>query len=217
MIQETALFTEFEVQDCAICLEILDSKQIVFKCGHVFHIDCISIWNKMQSSCPSCRMKIQKDMIFKMDFNVTISYKNKIWEALNILRKFQYEKEFADFREELVSLENQLEASEKTKLRKILSLKEQRDNQMMVSRINQQLLQENALRLDQLLQKKKQIELQKSEIHNLSLKNYQLSQKNSQQNLEILQIKQMKALFEQEHEPLDIGSVQKSLIEEQIK
>lgn len=44
--------------DCAICLaEYVDGEEIrvLPQCGHKFHVQCIDLWLRSHSSCPSCR------------------------------------------------------------------------------------------------------------------------------------------------------------------
>jgi Ring finger domain len=47
--------------ECVICLsELLDgeSGRQLPLCGHSFHADCIDVWFKTHSTCPTCRMEI---------------------------------------------------------------------------------------------------------------------------------------------------------------
>lgn len=57
-------------QNCVICLETLDQenrnksendpfREIILKCGHNFHQNCINSWQMRQSNCPICRLKIE--------------------------------------------------------------------------------------------------------------------------------------------------------------
>ncbi|XP_059665026.1 uncharacterized protein LOC132311219 [Cornus florida] len=45
---------------CAVCLEDLESQQMVMTtpCGHMFHEDCIVPWIKSHGQCPVCRFAL---------------------------------------------------------------------------------------------------------------------------------------------------------------
>lgn len=46
---------------CAICLAEYQEKEmlrIMPKCGHSFHLSCIDIWLRKQSTCPVCRLSV---------------------------------------------------------------------------------------------------------------------------------------------------------------
>ena len=44
------------VDDCCICLEVLlDTEATNLSCGHIFHVECLKIWNQTAQSCPQCR------------------------------------------------------------------------------------------------------------------------------------------------------------------
>ena len=47
---------------CSICLGEYQEKEILRimpKCGHNFHLSCIDIWLRKQSTCPVCRLPLQ--------------------------------------------------------------------------------------------------------------------------------------------------------------
>ena len=44
--------------NCCICLEDIKCG-FKLKCGHYFHIYCITKWLKEDNSCPMCRLKIK--------------------------------------------------------------------------------------------------------------------------------------------------------------
>ncbi|KAL8500128.1 hypothetical protein ACS0TY_019935 [Phlomoides rotata] len=47
---------------CSICLGEYQDKEILRimpKCGHSFHLSCIDIWLRKQSTCPVCRLSLQ--------------------------------------------------------------------------------------------------------------------------------------------------------------
>lgn len=46
---------------CAICLGDYQEKEVLRimpKCGHSFHLSCIDIWLRKQSTCPVCRLSV---------------------------------------------------------------------------------------------------------------------------------------------------------------
>lgn len=46
------------VQECSVCLcELVrgDKTRMLFKCNHVFHVECIDMWFESHSTCPLCR------------------------------------------------------------------------------------------------------------------------------------------------------------------
>ncbi|EDK46569.1 hypothetical protein LELG_04750 [Lodderomyces elongisporus NRRL YB-4239] len=58
----------FDSGSCAICLELIDSEEIVrgLICGHVFHASCLDPWlTKRRACCPMCK----RDYLFKRDYN----------------------------------------------------------------------------------------------------------------------------------------------------
>ncbi|CAJ1949976.1 unnamed protein product [Sphenostylis stenocarpa] len=47
---------------CVICLADYKEKEllrIIPKCGHTFHLSCIDMWLKKQSTCPVCRLSLR--------------------------------------------------------------------------------------------------------------------------------------------------------------
>ncbi|KAH1073655.1 hypothetical protein J1N35_025983 [Gossypium stocksii] len=58
----TETFTSIEDTQCSICLGDYQEKQvqrIMPKCGHNFHLSCIDLWLRKQSTCPVCRLPLQ--------------------------------------------------------------------------------------------------------------------------------------------------------------
>ncbi|XP_021280539.1 RING-H2 finger protein ATL39-like [Herrania umbratica] len=55
-------FSSIEDAQCSICLGDYQEKEllrIMPKCGHNFHLSCIDIWLRKQSTCPVCRLPLQ--------------------------------------------------------------------------------------------------------------------------------------------------------------
>ena len=53
------------ISECVVCLSECKPEEIVKKlppCGHWFHPDCIDKWLATHSTCPVCRLDIQKAM-----------------------------------------------------------------------------------------------------------------------------------------------------------
>ncbi|XP_039048010.1 RING-H2 finger protein ATL80-like [Hibiscus syriacus] len=54
-------FSSMEDAQCCICLGEYEEKEVLRmlpKCGHDFHLTCIDVWLKKQSSCPICRLPL---------------------------------------------------------------------------------------------------------------------------------------------------------------
>lgn len=50
---------------CSICLGEYQEKEVLRimpKCGHNFHLSCIDVWLRKQSTCPVCRFPIQDSL-----------------------------------------------------------------------------------------------------------------------------------------------------------
>ncbi|OMO78666.1 Zinc finger, RING-type [Corchorus capsularis] len=57
-------FSSIEDAQCSICLGEYQEKEVLRimpKCGHNFHLSCIDIWLRKQSTCPVCRLPLQQD------------------------------------------------------------------------------------------------------------------------------------------------------------
>ncbi|KAL2461623.1 RING-H2 finger protein ATL39 [Abeliophyllum distichum] len=55
-------FSSTEDTQCTICLAEYQEKEVLRimpKCGHSFHLSCIDIWLRKQSTCPVCRLSVQ--------------------------------------------------------------------------------------------------------------------------------------------------------------
>nr|GMD29834.1 RING-H2 finger protein ATL39-like [Ipomoea batatas] len=55
-------FSSSEDTQCTICLAEYQEKEVLRimpKCGHTFHLSCIDIWLRKQSTCPVCRLSVR--------------------------------------------------------------------------------------------------------------------------------------------------------------
>lgn len=55
-------FSSIEDAQCTICLGDYQEKEVLRimpKCGHNFHLSCIDVWLRKQSTCPVCRLPLQ--------------------------------------------------------------------------------------------------------------------------------------------------------------
>lgn len=55
-------FSSVEDAQCSICLGEYQEKEVLRimpKCGHNFHLSCIDVWLRKQSTCPVCRLSLQ--------------------------------------------------------------------------------------------------------------------------------------------------------------
>ena len=67
-----------ENNECSICLEELYRKKTkTLTCNHIFHMDCIDEWGKIQTICPLCRKYFFNDIVLNGTSikNPFISYK----------------------------------------------------------------------------------------------------------------------------------------------
>ncbi|KAJ8900171.1 hypothetical protein K2173_024811 [Erythroxylum novogranatense] len=58
-------FNSAEDAQCSICLGDYQEKEmlrIMPKCGHNFHLSCIDVWLRKQSTCPVCRFPVQASL-----------------------------------------------------------------------------------------------------------------------------------------------------------
>ncbi|OAY62360.1 RING-H2 finger protein ATL7 [Manihot esculenta] len=58
-------FSSVEDAQCSICLGEYQEKEVLRimpKCGHNFHLSCIDVWLRKQSTCPVCRFPIQDSL-----------------------------------------------------------------------------------------------------------------------------------------------------------
>ncbi|GAA0161948.1 hypothetical protein LIER_39325 [Lithospermum erythrorhizon] len=58
-------FGTLEDAQCVICLGEYEEKEVLRimpRCGHTFHLSCIDVWLKRQSTCPVCRLPVQDSL-----------------------------------------------------------------------------------------------------------------------------------------------------------
>lgn len=58
-------FSSIEDTQCSICLGEYQEKEVLRimpKCGHNFHLSCIDVWLRKQSTCPVCRLPLQESL-----------------------------------------------------------------------------------------------------------------------------------------------------------
>ncbi|XP_023513497.1 RING-H2 finger protein ATL5-like [Cucurbita pepo subsp. pepo] len=69
-------FSSVEDAQCSICLSEYEEKEvlrIIPKCGHSFHLSCIDVWLRKQSTCPVCRLPLQDTFRTKPVIPMTVS------------------------------------------------------------------------------------------------------------------------------------------------
>ncbi|KAF5464169.1 hypothetical protein F2P56_014264 [Juglans regia] len=55
-------FSSMDDPQCSICLAEYQEKEVLRimpKCGHTYHLSCIDVWLRKQSTCPVCRLPLQ--------------------------------------------------------------------------------------------------------------------------------------------------------------
>ncbi|XLR10097.1 hypothetical protein HN51_046686 [Arachis hypogaea] len=55
-------FSAIEDTQCVICLADFREREVLRimpKCNHTFHLSCIDIWLRKQSTCPVCRLPLK--------------------------------------------------------------------------------------------------------------------------------------------------------------
>merc|ERR1719469_1253813 len=50
-------FDQKEQQSCSICLEVYQQCELLnrLRCGHFFHVECLTRWMQQATQCPLCR------------------------------------------------------------------------------------------------------------------------------------------------------------------
>jgi hypothetical protein len=70
------IFIEPNNNICSICLDIIESDNIITNCGHIFHTDCLCKSLKISPKCPYCRSNIIKiNYRIKLQKNISNQFK----------------------------------------------------------------------------------------------------------------------------------------------
>ncbi|KAM7512031.1 hypothetical protein LguiB_010906 [Lonicera macranthoides] len=72
-------FSSMEDAQCTICLGEYQEKEVLRimpKCGHSFHLSCIDVWLRKQSTCPVCRLSVHSSSDNKHTLAVARSFNN---------------------------------------------------------------------------------------------------------------------------------------------
>lgn len=77
-------FSSIEDTQCVICLADYKEREILRimpKCGHTFHLSCIDIWLRKQSTCPVCRLPLKNSSETKHVRPVTFTMSQPLDES----------------------------------------------------------------------------------------------------------------------------------------
>ena len=66
---------------CAICLDDSKPTNLLLRCNHPFHTDCITDWLARSTTCPNCRVFININYPFEASENLV--FRKKILVVLN--------------------------------------------------------------------------------------------------------------------------------------
>ncbi|KAL9303897.1 hypothetical protein ACSQ67_021160 [Phaseolus vulgaris] len=81
---------------CVICLAEYKEKEllrIIPKCGHTFHLSCIDMWLRKQSTCPMCRLSLQNSSESKHVSHVTFTIRHSLAESNTSERNIDSERQ----------------------------------------------------------------------------------------------------------------------------
>ncbi|KAI4354977.1 hypothetical protein L6164_003796 [Bauhinia variegata] len=70
-------FSSIEDTQCVICLAEYKEREVLRimpKCGHSFHLSCIDMWLRKQSTCPVCRLPLQNSSETKHVRPVSVTF-----------------------------------------------------------------------------------------------------------------------------------------------
>ncbi|XP_027336827.1 RING-H2 finger protein ATL5-like [Abrus precatorius] len=91
-------FRSIQCTQCVICLSEYKEKEllrIIPKCGHNFHLSCIDMWLRKQSTCPVCRLPLQNASetkhVIPVTFTITHSLDDSNTSESNIENERQAE------------------------------------------------------------------------------------------------------------------------------
>ncbi|XAR63120.1 hypothetical protein NMG60_11022952 [Bertholletia excelsa] len=71
-----AAFTSMEDALCTICLGEYQENEvlrIIPKCCHTFHLSCVDVWLRNQSTCPVCRLPLKNSVEAKQAITATFA------------------------------------------------------------------------------------------------------------------------------------------------
>jgi hypothetical protein len=51
-------FEKNEIHECTICLQNIDTDEVVTQCFHAFHHSCLNRWIAVKRECPTCRAAV---------------------------------------------------------------------------------------------------------------------------------------------------------------
>ncbi|XP_027925547.1 RING-H2 finger protein ATL5-like [Vigna unguiculata] len=77
-------FSSLEHTQCVICLADYKEREVLRimpKCGHTFHLSCIDIWLRKQSTCPVCRLPLKNSSETKHVRPVTFTMSQSLDES----------------------------------------------------------------------------------------------------------------------------------------
>ncbi|KAG5095638.1 hypothetical protein JHK84_051226 [Glycine max] len=77
-------FSSLEHTQCVICLADYREREVLRimpKCGHTFHLSCIDIWLRKQSTCPVCRLPLKNSSETKHVRPVTFTMSQSLDES----------------------------------------------------------------------------------------------------------------------------------------
>ncbi|XP_015961633.1 RING-H2 finger protein ATL5 [Arachis duranensis] len=77
-------FSAIEDTQCVICLADYREREVLRimpKCGHTFHLSCIDIWLRKQSTCPVCRLPLKNSSEAKHVRPVTFTMSQPLDES----------------------------------------------------------------------------------------------------------------------------------------
>lgn len=58
------------IEICSICLENIDQNNIVTKCKHTFHINCLKNWLQKNDNCPFCRSENPVEQEKRINYSI---------------------------------------------------------------------------------------------------------------------------------------------------
>lgn len=71
---------------CQVCFEEIKAKKGEIQCGHIYCLECIHTWGKIENTCPTCRQP------FNFIKEVSIGRKLKLFQRLRTVNLEDTEK-----------------------------------------------------------------------------------------------------------------------------